>query len=217
MNGFNNNNMLPRESAVGREVYMERRASTNRAAIFGVAGLLVLCACLCIGVAGLSYYFGSQGGQISGFALPSLGSSPTATPKSTKATPVPYQKSAKDDSGLRVTVTAYQRPLPAQDVKIPSGQELVLVTIKIENTRTTGGPLAYAPDDFKLVTLTGEEYSPDAGSITTGEMLKKGEVAAGKSAKGDIVYYIYSDAQELQLAWTSSNGETRMFALGRGK
>ncbi len=217
MNGFNNN-MLPRESAIGREVYMERRASTNRAAIFAVAGLLVLCACLCIGVGGLTYYLRSQGGEISGLTLPSFGSSATATPsKSPKATLVPYQKSVKDDSGLRVTVTTYQRPLPAQDVKIPSGQELVLVTVKIDNTRTTGGPLKFEPDDFKLVSPEGDSFSPDAGSITTGEMLKKGEVAAGKSAKGDIVYYVYSDIKELQLAWTSADGETRLFALGRGK
>lgn len=217
MNDYNNN-MFPRESPIGREVYMEQRATSNRAAIFALAGLLVLCVCLCIGIGGLGLYLNSQGALTSGLALPSFGSAATPTPASGgKPTPVPYQKSVKDDSGLRVTVTTFQRPLPAQDVKIPSGQELALVTVKVENTRTTGGPLSFAPDDFKLVSPDGDNFSPDAGSITTGEMLKKGQVAAGKSVKGDLVYYVYSDIKDLQLAWTSSDGTTRYFALGRGK
>ena len=42
-------------------------------------------------------------------------------------------------------VTAYQRPLPAENVQIPDGQELVLVSVNIENLRTTGVPLKVAP------------------------------------------------------------------------
>ncbi len=217
MNDFSRST-LPRETPLGREVYIEQRASSNRAAIFAIAGLLVLCVCLCVGIGGVGYFFlGPQTGTSSGLKLPSFDSATAVPTRSAEATPVPFLKSGKDDSGLRLTVTAYQRPLPAQDIKIPAGQELVLVSVKIENIRATGGPLKYSADDFKLVSPDGDQFSADTGSITTGEMLKKGEVGPGKTAKGDLVFYVYSDIEDLQLAWTSADGATRLFAVTRGK
>lgn len=205
---------LPRESPLGREVDFDSNPlQRNRALIFAGAGILVLCGVLCLALALL--WSLSSGGQLAGLSLPSL-SSATATPtKSPKPTPVPYGKTTKDDSGLRVSATYYQRPLPVQDFKIPKGQELVLVTVKIDNTRVSGGPLPYSSDDFKLVSPDGDSFAADNGSITTNaeDMLRKGEVAPGKSAKGDIIFYVYSDVKELQLAWTSADGETRLFAL----
>ena len=55
----------------------------------------------------------------------------------------------RSDNGQRVTVTAYQRPLPTEDVEIPDGQELVLVTVRIDNSRTTGAPLKFGPRRFR--------------------------------------------------------------------
>ncbi len=213
MNDFSKST-LPRETPMGREVLMEQRASSNRAAMFAIAGLVVLCVCLCVGVAGVFWYTG-QTGQTAAFQLPSFASATATATRPAGPTAIPYQKSAKDDSGLRVTVTAYQRPLPAQDIDIPDGQELVLVSLKIENTRTSGGPLKYALGNFKLVAPNKDSFSPDNGSITTGEMLKSGEIAPGKSVKGDMVFYVYSDDEDLQMVWTSSDGSTRAFALGR--
>ncbi|MGE5140942.1 MAG: DUF4352 domain-containing protein, partial [Rudaea sp.] len=102
-----------------------------------------------------------------------------------------------------------------QDIKIPNGQELVLVTVKVDNTRATGDPLPYSSDQFKLVSPEGDSFSADPGAITTGEMLKNGEVAPKKSVKGDLIFYIYSDVKELQLLWESADGTTRTFALKR--
>ncbi|MGB8647483.1 MAG: DUF4352 domain-containing protein [Anaerolineae bacterium] len=212
MNDFSRNT-LPRESPVGREVYMEQRASSNRAAIFAIAGLLVLCVCLCVGVSGVGYWYVSQNGSTTAFQVPSFGATATPT-RSPGPTAVPYKKSGKDNAGLRVTVTAYQRPLPAQGITVPDGQELVLVSLRIENTRTTGGPLQYSPSDFKLVSSNKDSFEPDAGTITTGTMLKKGEIAPGKTATGDLVFYVYTDDTDLQLTWTASDGATRLFAVG---
>ncbi|MGE5138669.1 MAG: DUF4352 domain-containing protein [Rudaea sp.] len=211
-----NKNTIPREAQTGRPVYFEnQRKSANRAAMFAIAGGLVLCVCLCIGLAGIGYgtgFFGSDG-QSAGLSLPSFAAAkPSPTPA---ATLIPYQKSAKDESGLRVTVSGYQRPLPAQDITIPEGQELVLVTVRIDNTRTTGGPIKYGPESFNLESPNGDSFAPDNGSITTGEMLKEGELASGKSVRGDMVFYIYSDIKQIVLNWTSSDGTVRQFALGR--
>jgi Domain of unknown function (DUF4352) len=206
---------IPRPVEIGREVRLEQRRATNRAALFAIAGVLVLCVCLCVGLFGAYYALAPQfGGNSAAFSLPSFGG-PTATPTEAKPTPVPLLKSAKNDAGLRLTVTAYQRPLPAQGIKIPAGQELVLISVRLENTRTTGGPIAYAPEDFKLVSPEGDSFAPDVGSITTGAMLKKGEIDPGKSVTGDLVFYIYSDVNDLFLSWTSADGQTIEFKVTR--
>ncbi len=208
---------IPRPVDVGREVRLEQRRSANRAAIFALAGVLVLCVCLLTGITGAVLVLGSppSGGRTSAISLPFF-SGATPTPTSTgEPTPVPFLKGGKNESGLRLTVTAYQRPLPAQDIQIPDGQELALVTVRLDNTRTTGGPMKFSAKDFKLVSPAGDSFAPDIGSITTGSMLKDGEIAPGKSLTGDLVFFVYSDVDPLKLAWNSADGLTRLFKLTR--
>ena len=97
---------------------------------------------------------------------------------STNGTPtaVLYGKNGKNDSGLRVTVIAFQRPLPAQDVEIPNDQELALVSVRIDNSRTTGGPIKFDPEEFALVSSEGDHFAPNIGGITTGENLAPGQL-----------------------------------------
>ncbi len=206
---------IPRPVEIGREVRMGQRRSANRAVLFAIAGVFVLCVCMCIGIAGLTYVLGfPQSSNNTGLRLPAFGG-PTATPTASGPTPVPFLKSTKNSDGLRLTVTAYQRPLPQQGVSIPSGQELALVSVRLENTRTTGGPIKFSPDDFRLVSPEGDNFTPDTQGITTGDMLKAGEIEAGKTTKGDLVFYVYSDVKDLQLAWTSADGTTIQFKLTR--
>lgn len=208
---------VPREAELGREVRIETRRSANRTALFAVGGIAFLCVCLCVGVAALAFATGTNPLALGGISI-DLGLSPTATPRpSTKGTPtlVPYGRSARSDNGLSVTVTAFQDPLPTEDVEIPDGQKLVLVTVRMQNTRTTGAPLKYAPDNFAIVSAQGDHFNVNVGGITTGENLANGEVAPGKDTKGDLIFFVYSDAQDMQLAWTSADGKTRLFRLTR--
>jgi hypothetical protein len=208
---------VPRPVEIGREVRIEQRRSTNRAAIFAAAGVLVLCVCMLLAVAAAAFVLnsGQSGGKAAAISLPILsGATPTPT-EPAGPTAVPFLKSAKDQTGLRLTVTAYQRPLPAQDVRIPEGQELALVTIRLDNIRTTGDPIDYNTQDLALVSQEGDHFAPDSGGITTGSMLKPGAIAPGKSATGDLVFFVYSDVKDLMLAWTSSDGNTYLFKLTR--
>jgi hypothetical protein len=209
---------VPREAELGREVLIESRRSANRTALFAAGGILLLCVCLCVGVAGLASPWGLNllGDSFLAFG----GAEPTAIPRSSaRGTPtaVPYGRAARSDNGLRVTVTAYQRPLPTEDIEIPEGQELVLVSVRVDNSRTTGAPLKFDPEDFALVTDEGERYPVTIGGITTGENLIPGEVGPGENTRGDLIFYIYSDVPEpsVQLAWTSADGKTRLFQLAR--
>lgn len=207
---------VPREAQLGREVRMEERRSANRMVLFAVGGILLLCVCLCIGVSGLLYSSGfnplADAGSITFF-----GGEPTSTPRTARGEPtlVPIGKSVRSDNGQRVTVTAYQRPLPTEDVEIPDGQELVLVTVRIDNSRTTGAPLKFGPEDFALVNAEGEHYDVNIGGITTGENLTNGEVGPGENTKGDLIFFVYSDVPDLQLAWTAADGKTRLMQLER--
>lgn len=209
---------VPREAEMGREVRMEQRRSANRTALFALGGIALLCVCACIGIFLLTAVTGHNPvitidlGDGNPFAQATA--TPRASAKGT-ATPVPYGKSVKSDNGLRVTVTAYQRPLPTEGVEIPGGQELVLVTVRIENTRASGAPIKFSPEDFALVTPEGERYTVNIGGITTGDDLKAGELAPGKTAKGDILFFVYSDVPVVQLAWTTSDGKTRIYQLAR--
>lgn len=209
---------VPREVELGREVRMEQRRSANRTALFGILGVLVLCVCMSLGICGLAY--GMQLGPFSpdGQFSFNLGAPPTPTrivSSSRTPTAVPYGRPGRNDAGLRVTISSYQRPLAAEDIEIPNGQELVLVTVKLENSRTTGGPIKYSPENFALVSPEGDRFEPTIGGITTGENLQAGEIAPGETARGDLVFYIYSDIPDLELAWTSADGKTRLFQLTR--
>jgi hypothetical protein len=208
---------VPRPVPMGREVQIEKRRSMNLAAIFAVGGVLVLCVCMVFGIGAALYFLSSTqspGGSV-GISMPFVsGSTPTPAEPPT-ATAVPFLRAGKDDAGMRLTITAYQRPLPAQGITIPDGQELVLVTVRFDNTRTTGGPIKYATSDLALVSPEGDHFAPDDGQITTGSMLGDGEIDPGKSATGDVVFYVYTDIRDLSLAWTSGDGVTRLFSLTR--
>lgn len=209
---------VPREAEIGREVRFDTRRSANRTALFAIGGIAFLCVCMCIGVTALLTATGNNPLLPDGLTINLGAPASTATPRaSAKGTPtlVPLNRAARNDNGLSVTVTAYQRPLPTEDVQIPDGQELALVTIRIENTRTTGAPLKFAPEDFALVSEEGDHFAVNIGGITTGENLKAGEVKPGEIKKGDLIFFVYSDVPDLQLAWTSADGKTRMFRLTR--
>lgn len=210
---------VPREAQVGREVRLEQRRTANRTALFGIGGILLLCVCMSLGVCGLSYGLGigpfAPGGDLASLFAGSPATPTRAAASSKTPTAVPFSRPGRNDAGLRVTVSSYQRPLPAEDIEIPAGQELVLVSIRLENSRTTGGPIKYSPENFVLVTPEGDRFSPNLEGITTGENLQAGELGPGKAIKGDLIYYIYSDVDELQLAWSSADGKTRLFQLSR--
>lgn len=213
---------VPREAELGREVRLDSRRMANRTALFAIGGVLLLCVCMCVGIGllatqlGMIDRFGTI--EIAGLTINLFDTPATPTPRaSAKGTPtlVPYGRSARSDNGLRVTVTAYQRPLPTEDVEIPDGQELVLVTIRIDNSRTTGAPLKFAPEDFALVSTEGDHFDINIGGITTGENLTAGELKPGENKKGDLIFFVYTDAPDLQLAWTAADGSTRMMRLTR--
>lgn len=206
---------VPREAEVGREVRLEQRRNANRTAVLAIGGILALCVCLALGLTLLWFGYNQMNSGGSVFNLPSANATPTRASASRTPTLVPYGKSERSDNGLRVTVTAYQRPLPTEDIEVPADQELVLVTVRIENSRTTGAPLKFSPDDFALVSPEGDHFAVNAGGITTGENLQAGQVSPGKSTKGDLIFYVYSDVADLQLAWTSADGKTRLFRLSR--
>jgi hypothetical protein len=206
---------VPREAEMGREVRMEQRR--NRSILFAIGGIALLCVCLCLGVSMVATVTGNNPFLSVDLGLGAPAATATPRASSAKGTPtlVPYGKSGKNDTGLRVTVTAYQRPLPTEGVEVPDDQELALVTVRIENTRTTGAPIKYNPEDFALVSADGDNFPVNIGGITTGENLAGGEIEPGKSAKGDLIFFVYSDVQDVQLAWTSSDGKTRLFRLTR--
>jgi Domain of unknown function (DUF4352) len=208
---------VPRPVPIGRQLQIEKRRSTNLAAIFAVGGVLVLCACMVLGIGAALYFLNStqSAGNSAGLSLPFVSRSTSTPAESASPTPVPFLRAGKDESGLRLAVTAYQRPLPAQGITIPDGQELALITVRLDNTRTTGGPIKYASTDLALVSPEGDHFTPDDGQITTGSMLGDGEIEPGKSVTGDVVFYVYTDIRDLSLAWTSADGATRLFSLTR--
>lgn len=207
---------VPREAEMGREVRFEQRRAMNRNLLLAVGGILVLCVCMCAGIALVTSAMGAN--PLANIQVNLFDEPATATPRaSARGTPtlVPYGRAARSDNGLSMTVTAYQRPLPTEGVEIPDGQELVLVTVRVANSRTTGAPIKFSPEDFALVSEQGDNFKVNIGGITTGENLAPGEVEPGKNIKGDLIFFVYSDSGDLQLAWTAADGKTRLMRLTR--
>lgn len=224
----------PREAQTGRRLQIEERRRENRGLMYGLLGLAGMC--ICIGLAALVFMVP----LFNGHPLIEIGASaaaPAATPTRSSATrpgatattapratekpgssptAVPQGRSVTASNGLKVTVTSSQRPLPAEGITIPDGQELALVSVRVENTRASGTALKVKPQDFQLVSPNNEAFNPNVGGITTGEMLAATDVEPGKIIEGDMIFYVYSDIQDLSLAWKSSDG-TRLFSLQRAR
>lgn len=217
----------PREVPVGEPITHERRRRPPNPNLTYIAlGCALLCICAALGVGAFTLPLPGVGAPLISFDSGSAPAAPTAsarasttaTPRGSTsggaATPIPFARSVTAKNGLKVSVTYYQRPLPIQGVTVPEGQELAVVSLRLENTGT--GTLSLKPADFYLVTADNEQYNPDKGGLTTGTMLRAMDLKAGDTFEGDLVYFVRKDVGELLLGWKSSDG-VKLLALQRGK
>src|SRR5262245_22004527 len=90
---------IPREAEVGRQVRFESRSAANRTALLAIGGILLLCVCVCLGVAVLLSQTGFN--PVAELALGLTGpNEPAATPRpagSRTPTLVPYGRAARSD------------------------------------------------------------------------------------------------------------------------
>lgn len=218
----------PREVPVGGSISSAPSRGPNRNLTFGLLGCAFLCLCVVIAAAAFTVTIPGIGAPLISFDSISTASpnssraTATNTPRSSSSatgqpTPVPFSRSSTSSNGLKLTVTDWQRPLPAQGVKVPDGQELALASLRLENTQTTGTAIKLRPTDFYLITSESEQYNPTVGGITSGgTMLTTMDLKPGDIFEGDLIYYIRTDVTDLSLAWKSADG-VRLFSLQRGK
>jgi len=117
------------------------------------------------------------------------------------------------DNGLELTVVGLQRPLKVQGtVPIPADQQLVLVTVKIRNTQTSGAPLKVVAGEFTLKGDGGLTYPPNPKTVTIPNLLTELNLAPGKEAEAELIFQIAADDSGLKLIWKSGT-QTRTFLL----
>jgi hypothetical protein len=188
-----------------------------------IGAVLLLCVCCTTS----SFLVLSCGKGIIGDApnetwCPSLPGTAQATPTKSapvgsKDNPAPYGKALKSSAGVQVTLTAVQRPLPVQDIEVPEEQELVLVSVKIQNTKTTGANADISPENFQLLGADNQTYNANPEGVTTDNLLVKSSLAPSQEVEGDLVFFVYKDDKDLVLAWDTGKGKTLYFALKKGK
>ncbi len=181
--------------------------------VVGVALVLALCCC-CLGLV-IGLYFGKGGAMLADtFAtnVPSIGA-PAPTPTLDKNAPVPAKKPGRMENGLELTVVGLQRPLKVQGtIQIPADQQLILVTVKIRNTQSTGAPLKVTASEFTLKGDGGLTYPPNPKTVTIPNLLTELNLAPGKETEAELIFQIAADDSGLRLQWKSGT-QTRVFLL----
>lgn len=173
-----------------------------------VAAVLLLCCC-CVALAAGAYFYtssSSTGDVTSSFKVPSL-FGPTLTPTVDLKSTVFVKTPAASDTGLELTITEVVNPLKtAANVKVPTGQKFIAVTVSIKNTKKTGTPIDVSPADFTVKGFGGLVYTANPKEVVMDSMLKPTQVAPNGKVTGDLIFQVATDDGDLKLSW--KNGKT---------
>jgi hypothetical protein len=184
-----------------------RRIPPGYLIIGGIVLILLLCCCCGALIAGI---------KISGVdvtqPLASL-TGPSPTPTVDKSAPVPLKTKAVADNGLELTVTGVERPLKVEGtVKLPADQQLMLVSVRIRNTKKTGAAIKVTSADFKVKGDGGLVYTANPTIVTIPQLLTQVDLVAGASNDGELIFQIASNDTGLQMSWKVGSA-TRIFSL----
>jgi len=101
-----------------------------------------------------------------------------------------------------LTVTNVEKSTGDEYDKPKQGHEYVVVTVKIENAGNDN--ISYNPYDFKMSNSQGQILDPAISIIDTDTALQSGELAAGGTVSGTIVFEQPAGDPGLQLQYTPS-------------
>ena len=164
-----------------------------------VAAALLLCCC-CVALLGGGYYFRDQ------LPLQSL-MGHTLTPTIDLKSVVSIKTPAAADTGLELTITEVVNPLKtAPNVKVPTGQKYIAITVSIKNTKKTGSPIDVTPTDFTVKGFGGLTYNANPKEVVMDSILKPSQVAPNAKVTGDLIFQVATDDGDLKLYW--KNGKT---------
>ncbi|MBI4790433.1 MAG: DUF4352 domain-containing protein [Chloroflexi bacterium] len=173
--------------------------------------LLVCCACV-----GLVVGFQLRGGSLpKSLSLPNpLASTPQATATPNLKAEVPLKGKGLNENGLELTVTSFQRPLQVQGMtKVPADQEFVLISVSLQNNKTSGQPIATSPVNFRVIGDGGLSYDANPPTVTIENMLTaRDTVGPGKTLERELIFQVAKDDSGLKLYWTVGK-TTRIFVL----
>ena len=168
---------------------------------------MLLCCCCVALIAGIKF----SGVDVTQ-SLSSL-TGPSPTPTVNNNAPVPLKTKATADNGLELTVTEVERPLQVQgSIKIPPDQQLILVSIRVRNTKKTGAAIKVTAADFKVKGDGGLTYTPNPANVTIPDLLTQVDLAAGASKDSELIFQIASNDTGLQMSWKAGTA-TRIFSL----
>ena len=133
-----------------------------------------------------------------------------------KTSAIPIGNGVQDNAGIEATVLSMQRRPSSAALQVPVGQEAILVSMRFLNTRSSGLALTLKPGDFLLVSSQGAGRAPTVGFLSkAAQTLPTVDLVPGKTYEYDMIWYVPSNSNDFWLAWKSSDGTTRLFALAR--
>ncbi len=107
-------------------------------------------------------------------------------------------------SGMELTVFDLQRGVTPVNLAAADGMEFVAVSVGLKNTATADMP--FAIEEFILRNGEGLEYVPDP-QADNGRRLNNGQIAAGQSTEGDLLFHVIKGDAPLVLVWTPAGSE----------
>lgn len=143
-----------------------------------------------------------------------VAAAPKATATVDMKAQVPLKAKGLGENGLEVTVIAFQRPLQVQGLtKLAAGQQFVLVSVQVRNTKTTGAAANISPANFQVKGDGGLAYEPNPKTVTIENLMSEQDVIApGKTLERELIFQIAQDDSGLKLYWTAGK-TTRIFLL----
>ncbi len=113
-------------------------------------------------------------------------------------------------SGVELTVFDLQRKVSLNNLAAAEGMEFVAVSVGLKNTAT--GNLPFTIEEFTLRNGEGLEYQPDP-QADNGRRLNNGQLAAGQSIEGDLLFHVIDGDAPLALIWTPVGSEKSLVVL----
>lgn len=113
-------------------------------------------------------------------------------------------------SGVELTVFDLQRAVQPNNLAAADGMEFVAVSVGLKNT--AAGTVPVAIEEFVLKNGEGLEYQPDP-QADNGRRLSNGQIAAGQSIEGDLLFHIIKNDTPLVLVWTPAGSEKSFTVL----
>ena len=123
------------------------------------------------------------------------------------------EDSVVNEQKIKLTVREVYRNASLPTVPLGEGQELIIVTVELENLNEDED-VSYSEDDFLLLNSRERAYEPIPNALTIEEgALGQDKLRAGTGMEGRLVFLVFANEPGLVLTWEGRDSAPRYIYL----